>query len=115
MERLSEREDLSFACVERCNLQRILIRLRTTVAKEKSIVIIPADLSQTCGKILLQRILDCIGIESEIAKLLRDHLHIMRMAMAHRNHGMTSVEVGINLAILIPKCCVQALYRLNVP
>ena len=35
--------------------------------------------------------------------------------MTYRDYGMTAIKVRIDLAILIPKCCIKTSYRLNVP
>lgn len=39
----------------------------------------------------------------------------MRMAVAYRNHGVAAIEVSVDFAVLIPKSCIEASYRLNVP
>jgi hypothetical protein len=37
------------------------------------------------------------------------------MAVSYRNHGMTAIEIGVCLTVLVPKCGVESLDRLNVP
>jgi hypothetical protein len=51
---------------------------------------------------MLKRVLYGIGIESELAELIGKHTHIIRMAMANRNYGMTAIQVGVNLAVPVP-------------
>ena len=39
----------------------------------------------------------------------------MWVAVTYRNDRMASVQVSVYFALLIPQCCVEALYRLDVP
>ena len=52
---------------------------------------------------------------AQVAELLGKLLYVMWVAMAYRDYGMTAVKVGIDLSVLIPKCCIQAFYRLYIP
>ena len=56
-----------------------------------------------------------LDLESEFAELILKHLYIMGMAVSYRDYGMTAVKIGIDLSVLIPKGCIQASYRLDVP
>jgi hypothetical protein len=42
-------------------------------------------------------------------------MDVVRVTMAYRDHGVTSIKVGIYIAVLIPESCIQSLDRFNVP
>jgi hypothetical protein len=37
------------------------------------------------------------------------------MAVAYRNHGVAAIEVSVDFSVLVPKCCIETSYRLDVP
>ena len=115
MEGFAECEDFWLSCVEGGNFHRIFVRFRSAVAEEKGVVVVAAYLSQPLCEFPLEGVLHGIGVESQFAQLLADFLHVMRMAVAYRDYCMASVQVGVFHSVLVPKFCVTAFYRLDVP
>ena len=40
---------------------------------------------------------------------------VMRMAMTYADDSVAAIEVSVDFAVLIPKSCIEASYRLDVP
>ena len=53
------------------------------------------------GQLLLQRILDGVGIKPNLMHLLGEALQIARVAVSDRDYGMTSVEVEVFCSFIV--------------
>ena len=96
--------------VETGQLERILIGLGSAVDEEQLIVLVATHLAQRMGQFLLQGVLHGVGIESQFGHLAADGLYVVGMGMAHRNHGMASVEVQILLSLPVPHAATLAAF-----
>ena len=65
-------------------------------------------------KLFLKRIPDTVGIESDAADLLRDSLYVIRMAVSHGNDGVSSIQVQVLLALVVPHPATLCLDRGHV-
>lgn len=59
-------------------------------------------MSETCGKCLLERILDRVGVESKLVQLVCHSLDIVGMAVSYAYDCMASVEVKVFLSLVVP-------------
>ena len=100
--------------VERGQLEGILIGFRPGVVEEETVVGISRCLPQAVGKFLLQRIAYAVGIEADTLQLRAQRLDIVGMAVAHRNHGVATVEVQIFLSPVVPDLAETAAYGRHV-
>ena len=115
MEGAAEGKDLGTAGLEGRQLEGVLIGLGAAVAKEQVELVIAADLTQFHGQGFLQAVLHGIRIESELADLLPDRLHVVRMAVADADDGVAAVQVQILLSRGVPQRGTLAFHRLDVP
>ena len=115
MEGVSEGQNLGFAGVEGGQFQGIFICLGPAVAEEEFVVVVIAQLAQSVRKVALQVVLYGIGVKSEFSKLLSEHFHIVRMAVAYADYRVSAVEVRIDFSVLVNKSGTEAFDRLDVP
>ena len=97
-----EGQDAGASCVERRQLQGILVGFCTTVDEEQTVVIVTREGTETARQFLLQGIDDAVGIEAQLSSLLCKCFDIMRMAVSDADDGMTAIEVEVLLAFVIP-------------
>jgi hypothetical protein len=64
--------------------------------------------------LLLKRVLDRIGIEANLTKLVREHLHIVWMGMTNTNDSMTAIEVKELLSFIVPDGAALRLDRSDI-
>ena len=115
VEGVPESENLGFTGVEGGQFHSIFIRLGPAVAEKEFVVVVIAQLAQSVCKVALQVVLYCIGVKSEFSKLLREHFHIVRMAVAYADYRVSAVEVRIDFSFLVNKSGTEAFDRLDVP
>ena len=114
MEGVLEGDHPLLPIMERGQFQGILISLRTGVDQEKRIVIIAAGFTQLIGQLLLQAVDHGVGIETEVAHLLRNGFHVGGMAMPYGDHGMTAIKVEVLIALLVPNVTTFSLDNLYI-
>ena len=114
MEGMTQGQHPLFAIVERCQLQGILVGLCTGVDQKERILVIATRLAQFVGQGLLQTVDDRVGVEAQLAHLLRDRLHIGRMAMTYGNHGMTTIQVQVLVSLLVPHMTTLSFDNLDI-
>ena len=95
-------EDAGAAVEERRQLQRVLVGLCAAVDEEKAVVLVAASLAEPSRQFLLQGVLHGVAVEAERLQLSRHGLHIMRMAMAYTDNGVTAIKVEVLLALAVP-------------
>jgi hypothetical protein len=97
-----ESNHTALACVKRCEFESVLVALGTGVIQEEGVILIARDTAQTLCQLLLERVLNRVGVESNLAKLVREHLHIVWMSVTDTDHSVTAIEVKILLALVVP-------------
>ena len=88
--------------MERSKLQGILVGLGAGIVQEKAVVGIAGGFAELVCKLLLQRILNAVGVESYAVELVLKCFHITRMAVSHGDDGMAAVEVQVFLSLVVP-------------
>ena len=102
MEAAMESYHTALAGMERGEFESILIALCTGVVKEKGVILVARDTAQTLCQLLLERVLNRIGVEANLAELVREHLHIVWMSVTDTDHGVTAIEVKVFLTLIVP-------------
>ena len=114
MESLLGTQHAGAAVGKRSELQRILVRLGTTVDEEQLVVVITADFTQSLGQLLLQLVNHRVRVEPNLIELLRHLLYVVRMRMSDGDDGMTAIEVQIFLALVVPYVATLSLHNVHV-
>ena len=102
MESLLGRKHTRAPIVERCQLEAILVGFSSAIDEKKLVVVVSANVAQSLSETYLEGIDDRIAIESQLFKLVSHLFDIMRVRMADANHGMSTVEVEVFVAFIIP-------------
>jgi len=102
------------AIVETGQFQRILIGLRSGVAKEEAIIGPAGYPAELFGQLFLKRNMNGIGIEPYLVQLVGDPLDIMRMSMTDRNDRMATIQIEILLPFLVPHIGAFCLYDSDI-
>ena len=102
METAMESYHAALAGMERCKFEGVLVALSTRVVEEEGVVLVARDTAQTLSQLLLERVLNRIGVEANFAKLVREHLHIVWMGVTDTDNGVTAIEVKILLPLVVP-------------
>ena len=84
-------ENADIACLERSQLQGVLVGLGTAVDQEQLVVVVARNLAQSFGQLLLQGIDDGVAVESQLANLAGDGFHIVRMGVADADDGVSAI------------------------
>ena len=113
MERAFHRNHLLLAVEERSQFQCVFIRLGSRVTQEQLVIAFARQAAEFFGQLLLLRNDYGIGIKSYIFQLIGHHLHIMRMGVADRDHGVSAVEVEVFRAGRIIDETAPAAYRFD--
>ena len=100
--------------VERCQFQRIFVGLCARIDEEQLIIVISAGFAEQVGKALLQTIDYRIAVEHQILGLMLECLHIVRMRVTHRYHGMAAIEVEIFVALAVVGVAALASHYLHI-
>ena len=91
----------ALACMERCEFESVLVALSTRVIQEEGVVLVARDTAQTLCQLLLERVLNRIGVEANLAELVREHLHIVWMSVTDTDNGVTAIEVKVLLPLVV--------------
>lgn len=102
MERAFHRNHLLLAIEERSQFQCVFIRLGSRVTQEQLVIAFARQAAEFFGQLLLLRNDYGIGIKSDIFQLIGHHLHIMRMGVADRDHGVTAVHIEVFRPLVVP-------------
>jgi hypothetical protein len=97
-----ESNHTALARMERSEFESVLVALCTGVVEEEGVVLVARDTAQTLCQLLLERVLNRIGVEANLAELVREHLHIVWMSVTDTDNGVTAIEVKILLAFVVP-------------
>ncbi len=114
VESFFERQNPCPSVGERGEFQCILVSLGTAVDEEELVVVVARCLTESFGEFHLQFVYHGVAVEAEFAELLREFLHIMLVAMAYADYGMSAVEVEIFLSVLVPYLASFTSYYINV-
>ena len=91
------------------------INLNSLIKNDKiKKIIIAAGFTQLIGQLLLQAVDHGVGIETEVAHLLRNGFHVGGMAMPYGDHGMTAIKVEVLIALLVPNVTTFSLDNLYI-
>jgi hypothetical protein len=102
MKRFVERDYTPFTVMKGGQLKSILVGLGSGVDKEKGVVVISRCTPQPVGQLLLQTVVNGVGIESQFLYLSGDGRHVIRMRVSDRDDGMSAIEVDILVPGRVP-------------
>ena len=55
-----------------------------------------------------------IGVEANLAELVREHLHLVWMSVTDTDNGVTAIEVKILLPLVVPNATALSLDRCHI-
>ena len=99
---------------ERGEFQTVLVGFGARVDKKQLVVVVTADASQSVGQLLLERVDDRVGVETQARSLLCQALDIVRMAVADADDSVAAVQVEILLALVVPHLASLALDNVDI-
>ena len=100
--------------VERCQFKRIFVSLGARIDEEQLIIVVSTGFAKQVGKALLQAIDYRVAVEHQIFGLMLESLHIVRMRVSHRYHGMSAVKVEILGAFAIVGVATHAFHYFHI-